>query len=50
MTRGHIDENKAAGKDLGNFVGMLHTGFAAHFRAGSSSTCSVNLLKLEAVS
>jgi len=36
MIRGHSDKNRATGKDLGNFVGMLHTGFASHFRAGGS--------------
>jgi hypothetical protein len=37
MTRGRSDEKKkAGGKDLGNFVGMFHTGFASHFRAGAS--------------
>jgi hypothetical protein len=38
MTRGHSDENKAAGKDLGKFAGMLHTGFAAHFRRAWKSS------------
>src|ERR1700722_19420301 len=33
MTNAH---NHAVRKDLGNFDGMLHTGFASHFRAGGS--------------
>src|SRR5580658_6874685 len=36
MTKGHSDKNRPAGKDLGNFAGMWHTGFASHFRAGGS--------------
>ncbi len=36
MTKGHGDEIKAGRKDLGNFKGMLHSGFASHFRAGAS--------------
>jgi Calcineurin-like phosphoesterase len=40
------NEKQYGGKDLGNFDGMLHTGFASHFRAGGSrySTTTYNPL------
>src|ERR1700761_5503969 len=36
MAKARADENKPARKDLGNFDGMFHSGFASHFRAGGS--------------
>ena len=36
MGKGQGENKNAARKDLGNFEGMLHTGFASHFRAGGS--------------
>src|ERR1700761_6714152 len=36
MTTGSPSDKNRPGKDLGNFEGMLHSGFGAHFRAGGS--------------
>lgn len=36
MAKGQDENKNAVRKDLGNFEGMLHTGFASHFRAGGS--------------